>query len=219
VTDSSSVEAPRKRLDQMVAPGWANLCSNLLRGIGIVVGLVLLWLGVITGGFFMVLCGVLALVALVGGWMLGSMVQRPTWYERHNAQPMSIALVVLFPLILIVVAQVAGPLLTPATPTGGTLGSGHIGQEEKVFTLALDPRVSKVQFTVSLSANDGPLRWFVQDPTLQSRWGDRTDTTGAAAQTFSSDQMPGAGGQWTFHVVNEGTSATYSVTWQGSTTP
>jgi hypothetical protein len=216
VTDNTA-EAPRKRLDQMVAPGWANVASNLLRGIGIVVGLILLWLGVITGGFFMVLCGVLALVAIVGGWLLGSMVQRASWYERPNAQPLSIALVVLFPLILIGVAQLAGPLLTPAAPTGGTLGSGQIGHEEKVFQLALDPRVTQLQFTVTFSANDGPVRWFVQDPTGQSRWGDRTDTTGAATQTFTSDQLAGAGGQWNFHVINEGATANYTVTWTGVT--
>jgi len=42
---------------------------------------------------------------------------------------------------------------------------------------------------------------------------------GAASQTFSSDQMPGQGGQWTFHVINEGTSGNYSVTWQSTTSP
>ncbi len=218
MTDSTP-EAPRKRLDQMVAPGWANVASNLLRGIGILVGLVLIWLGVITGGFFLVLCGVLALVAIGGGWLLGSMVQRASWYERPRAQQMSIALVILFPLILIAVAQLAGPLLTPAAATNGTLGGGELGHEEKVFKLALDPRVQKVQFTVTFTATDGPVRWFVQDPTGQSRWGDRSEATGAYTQQFSSDQMLGQGGQWTFHVINEGGYAEYSVTWQGSTSP
>ncbi|MEP7360246.1 MAG: hypothetical protein ABI744_01575 [Chloroflexota bacterium] len=219
MTDSTPSEAPRKRLDQMVAPGWARTISNVSRGVGIVVGVVLLWLGVITGGFFLVLCGVLALVAIVGGWLLGSVVQRETWYERANAQPMSWALVVLFPLMLVVVAQLAGPLLTPAAGTSGTLGSGQVGHEEKVFPLALDPRVQQVQFTISFDGNDGPMRWFVQDPTGQSLWGDRSDTTGAANQRFTSNNLRGAGGQWTFHIINEGTKASYSVTWQGSTSP
>lgn len=203
----------------MVAPGWARTASNLLRGVGIVVGVILLWLGVVTGGFFLLLCGVLALIAIVGGWLLGGVVQREVWYESANAQAKTWALVIGFPVVLLVLAQVVGPLLTPAVPSGGTLGSGPIGHEEKVIRLALDPRVQKVQFTFSFDHNDGAMRWFVQDPTGQSRWGDRSEISGAATQTFSSDQMAGEGGQWTFHIVNEGTAANYSVTWQGSTSP
>lgn len=212
-------ERPRKRLDQRVAPGWANLCSNLLRGGGTVVGALLVWLGFLTGGFFIVLTGVLGVTAIGGGWLLGSLVQRESWYESGNAQLKSWALVIGFPIVLLVFAQVAGPMLMPPPSNGGNLGGGELGQGEQVFRLAVDPRIEQVQFSLWFQANDGPMRWYVEDPSGNSKWSGRSNETGTDRQRFSSDRIASTGGQWLFHVINEGGYAEYSADWQGWTSP
>jgi hypothetical protein len=92
----------------MVAPAWANLCTNMLRGGGFVVGIALIYLGFLTGGFFLLLTGVLGAISIVGGWWLGGLIQRESWYEAKNAQAKSYALALGFPIALIVFAQIAG---------------------------------------------------------------------------------------------------------------
>ena len=219
MSDTPLPVAQRRRLDQRVAPGWANLCSNLLRGGGILVGALLLGLGFLTGGFFIVLTGVLGVTAIAGGWVLAGLIQRESWYESGNAQVKSWALVVGFPLLLVVFAQVAGPLLAPPPTTGGNLGGGELGAGEQVFQLALDPRIEQVEFSLWFQANDGPLRWYVEDPSGNSQWSGRSNETGTDRQRFSSDRITSIGGQWLFHVVNEGGYAEYSADWQGWTSP
>ena len=197
----TTTPAPRpKRLDQRVAPGWAGLSTNLLRGVGILVGALLLWFGIITGGFFLLLTGVLAAVAIVGGWLLGSLIQRESWYDRPNAQLLSLGLVVLFPVALLVFAQVAGPLLTPE-PTRVACFSGQPARGGELHTdLPVDPRIKTMAFTMTVNQiSGGAVRWFVQDPTLQSRWSGRESAPG----TFTSGTLPATGGKWTVNVISE----------------
>ena len=203
-------ERPRKRLDQMVAPGWANLCSNLLRGVGLLVGLLLIWLGFLTGGFFIVLTGVLATIAIVGGWLLGGLVVRESWYESNNAQAKSWALVIGFPIVLLLFAQVAGPMLTPP-PTTAACFSGTPQRGGELHTqLAIDPRVKSMRFTFQVSElTGGAARWWVQDPAGASVWSGRE----YAAGTYTSDALPGAGGQWTINVISDADALTYEMDW------
>lgn len=208
----SSAQTPRpKRLDERVAPGWANLSTNLLRGSGILVGALLLWLGIVTGGFFLLLTGVLAAIAIVGGWLLGSLIQRESWYERPNARLLSVGLVVLFPVALLVFAQVAGPLLTPP-PTIVACFSGTPTRGGELHTqLGVDPRIKTMEFIFQVTdIGGGAVRWFVQDPTGQSRWSGREEATG----TFASGAMLGVGGQWTLNVISEADRVAYNLEWR-----
>ena len=205
-------QTPRpKRLDQRVAPGWANLSTNLLRGVGILVGALLLWFGIITGGFFLLLTGVLAAVAIGGGWLLGSLIQRESWYDRPNARLLSLGLVVLFPVALLAFAQVAGSLLTPP-PTLGACFAGTAARNDELHSdLAVDPRIKTMKFTMTVGQiSGGAVRWFVQDPTGQSRWSGREETTG----TFESNALPGAGSRWTVHVISEADQVSYDLQWR-----
>lgn len=210
MNSAQSPETPRKRLDQRVAPGWANTCSNLLRGGGTLVGALLLWLGFLTGGFFIVLTGVLAAIAIVGGWLLGSLVVRESWYESGNAQLRSWALVIGFPIVLLVFAQVAGPLLTPP-PTTAACFSGTPQRGGELHTqLAIDPRVKSMRFTFQVGQiSGGAVRWFIQDPSGDSLWSGRKYEAG----TYTSDELPGAGGQWTINVISEADALTYEMDW------
>ena len=212
----TSTGSPRpKRLDERVAPGWADLSTNLLRGGGIVVGLILIWLGFVTGGFFMLLTGVMAAIALVGGWLLGGLVQRESWYERPNARNLSFAIVVIFPLALLAFAQVAGPLLTPPPQLTACFAGTPSRGGELHTQLAVDPRVTSVAFEMRLTAvSGGAVRWFIQDPTAQSRWSGREDSPG----TFASGPLPATGGQWTLNVISEADQAAYELVWGGATT-
>jgi hypothetical protein len=207
-------DAHPKRLDERVAPGWAGVAESLLRYGGIVLGLFVLWLGFLTGGFFMLLTGVLAGVSVIGGWLLGRFVGRESWYSRSNAQPLTALIVVAFPIALIAFAQIAGPLLTPP-PTLTQQFSGELGQgDELVQAISVDPRVVGMEFSISIpTAQGGAVRWYVQDPTGQSRWSGRTDQYGNSI----SKQLDATPGQWTLHVVSEADHAEYSVDWKGWT--
>jgi hypothetical protein len=205
-------EAPRqKRLDEMVAPGWASLCQNLLRGGGVVTALLLLWIGVVTGGFFLLLTGVLAAIALVGGWLLGELMVRESWYEHRNTRVPSLILVVAFPVVLVLFAQLAGPALTPPPSMLGCFAGTPSRGGELHTQLAVDPRIKSMQFTLQLSdVGGGALRWFVQDPTGQSRWSGREEQPG----TYTSDPIGGFGGKWTVNVISEADRATYELDWR-----
>lgn len=213
---TGETEPHRRRLDERVAPGWANLSTNLLRGGGVLLGLLLLWLGLVTGGFFLLLTGVLAVLALVGGWLLGGVVQRESWYERPNAKVISIALVVFFPLALFVFAQVVGPLLTPP-PTAEAHFTGALQRgEERLHQLPVDPRLVSMDFRLHITrADGGAVRWFVEDPTGQSRWSGRTDRAGYTDRAH----IEVVGGQWTIHVISEADYAEYEIDWAGRTVP
>jgi hypothetical protein len=208
----SSAPAPRpKRLDQRVAPGWADLCTNLLRGGGVLGGLLLLWLGFLTGGFFLLLTGALALIALVGGWLLGGLIQRESWYGRPNSKVTSLALVLLFPVALVAFAQVVGPLLTPP-PVKSACFAGSPSRDGELHTeLAVDPRIKTMVFNFQVTEiSDGAVRWFVQDPTGQSRWSGREESPG----TFSSAELQSVGGQWTLNVISEADQLSYNLEWR-----
>ena len=213
MTENPGPEAPRKRLDERVAPGWADLCTNLLRGGGIVVGVLLVWLGFVTGGFFLALTGVLGAIALIGGWWLGGLIQRESWYRSPNAQAKSYALAIGFPVALFVFAQVAGPLLTPA-PVLAACFSGEPARDGELHSdLDIDPRVSSMQFTMQIEdISGGALRWFVQDPTGQSVWSGREEAPG----TFQTGQLSATGGRWRVNVISEADHAVYQLDWTGS---
>ena len=207
-----TTEAHRpRRLDERVAPGWANLCTNLLRGGGVLVGVLLLWLGFLTGGFFLLLTGVLAIFALVGGWLLGGLIQRESWYRSANAQAKSYALAIGFPIALLVFAQVFGPLFTPP-PTKIACYSGSPQRGGELHAqLGVDPRVKSMRFTFQIvDIRGGAVRWFVQDPTAQSRWSGREESPG----TISSGPLSASGGQWTINVISEADQLTYNMEWR-----
>jgi hypothetical protein len=203
-----------KRLDERVAPGWANLSATLLRGGGVLAGLFLLWVGFVTGGFFLLLTGFLGALALIGGWLLGGLMTRESWYERPNARPLSIVLVIGFPLMLVAVAQFAGPLLTPppnlAACYSGTLARG----EERHEPLAVDPRIDSMVFRLVIhDVTGGALRYFVVDANGESVWSGRPDIAG----TYESDQIESHGGQWMVNLIAEAEQSTYQLEWTATT--
>lgn len=211
----SDEPAPRRRrLDESVAPGWANLSSNLLRGGGLVVGLFLLWLGFVTGGFFLLLTGLLAGIAIVGGWLLGGLVLRESWRERPNAQLLSYGLVVVLPVALIAIAQLAGPLLTPPPQTSacfrGTLARG----QQQVEPLAVDPRIESMVFSLVIDdVSGGALRYFVVDPNGGSAWSGRREFAGA----YESERIESRSGQWMVNLISDADQAQYVLEWDAST--
>lgn len=210
MTDSPAALRP-KRLDERVAPGWANQCTNLLRGGGIVVGVALIYLGFLTGGFFLALTGVLGVIAIVGGWWLGGLMQREAWYESSNARARSYAVALGFPIALIVFAQVVGPLLTPTPTTAFCIGGPTERGAQISGPIAVDPRVKSMEFAMEVhSVSGGAVRWFVQDPTGQSRWSGREESAGR----FESGALAGTGGQWTFNVISEADALDYTLNWQ-----
>jgi hypothetical protein len=185
--------------------------TNLLRGGGVVVGLLLIWFGFLTGGFFLLLTGVLAAVAIVGGWLLGGLVQRESWYTSGNAQWKSVALVIGFPVALLVFAQVAGPFLTPPPLKTACFSGSPIRGGELHTQLGVDPRVKSMLLNFQVTdISGGAVRWFVQDPTGQSRWSGREE----AAGTFTSGSLPAVGGQWTLNVISEADQLTYNLEWR-----
>jgi hypothetical protein len=209
---SESNTAPRlKRLDERVAPGWANLCTNLLRGGGLLVGAFVIYLGFVTGGFFLALTGVLGAISIIGGWWLGGLIQRESWYESSNAQAKSYALALGFPIVLIVFAQVAGPFLTPAPNTVACF-SGTPARDGELHTdLAVDPRIRSMEFTVVVnSINGGAVRWFMNDPIGNSKWSGREETAG----TYTSGPLPASGGVWKINLFSEADQLDYRIEWR-----
>lgn len=195
----------------MVAPGWASASANALRGVGIVLGLLLLWLGVLTGGFFLLLTGALALISGVGGWLLGSLVTRATWYDRSNGRPLTFSLVVAFPVALFVFAQVAGPLLTPPPQTTACVSGTLARYEQRGAQLAVDPRIKSMEFRVRVVTVDGgAVRYFAQDPRGQSEWSGREETAGL----FESGPIEATSGQWTINIVSEASRVDYQFEWR-----
>jgi len=182
-----------------------------LRGGGIVVGALVLWLGLLTGGFFLLLTGVVAAIAIVGGWLLGGLIQRESWYGSSNAPLKSAALVIGFPVALLVFAQVGGPLLMPP-PTETACFSGTPARGGELHTqLGVDPRIKSMVFNFQVtSISGGAARVWVEDPSGQSRWSGREEAPG----TFSSGGLPAVGGQWTLNVISEADQLTYNFEWR-----
>jgi hypothetical protein len=209
---SEHAGAPRpKRLDERVAPSWADLCTNLLRGGGFVVGAFLVYLGFVTGGFFLALTGVLGAIAIIGGWWLGGLIQRESWYESSNARAKSYALAAGFPIALIVFAQVAGPFLTPA-PTTVACFAGAPPRDGGLHTdLAVDPRIKSMEFTVVVNQlGGGAVRWFINDPIGDAKWGDRAEEAG----TYTSGPLPASGGIWKVNLISEADQLDYRIEWR-----
>ncbi len=200
------------RLDERVTPGWASLTANVLRGGGIAVGLLVLWLGVLTGGFFLLLTAVLAAIAIVGGWLLGSFVLSEKWRARPTARLLSFVLVVAFPVLLVVIAQVAGPLLTPAPQTTACLTGSLARGEQRSEPLAVDPRITSMQFRLQVtSVAGGSLRYFVEDPSGGSAWSGRQEVAGLN----ESAEIASIGGRWTINIFGEADRAEYQLEWIG----
>lgn len=211
---SEPIEPRRRRLDEMAPPGWAGLSSNLLRGGGLLVGAFVLWLGFLTGGFFLILTGVLAAIAVIGGWLLGGLVMHESWIARPNARPLSFALVVAFPVALMLFAQVAGPLLTPPAATSACLSGTLARDGERHDPIAADPRIETMRFRLQVNAiAGGALRYFVQDPTGQSAWSGRAETTG----WYESEPIAAVGGQWTVNLISEADEVSYRLDWFAAT--
>ena len=204
----------RPRLDELVIPGWASLSSNIFRYGGIALAVLLELLGLLSGGFFLVLTSVLSAVAAIGGWSLSVLVSRQSWYLRPNAKPLTAVALVALPVAFVAFAQIVGPLLTPP-PTLNQQLSGQLSPgQEQLHTIAVDPRLTGMSLSISVTPTDGSsVRWFFQDPSGQSQWSGRTDQLGnTASQTFAP-----APGQWTLHVIDDTGTAGYTATWQGWT--
>lgn len=206
-------EPRRKRLDELAGPGWVGLVGNILRGGGLLAALLLLVIGFVTGGFFLLLTGVLAAVALVGGWLLASFVARETWWERPNARSLSFVIAVAFPVGLVALAQVAGPLLTPA-PQHSQCFSGQLARgEQRAEPLSVDPRIARMEFRLEVPVlREGALRWWVTDPYGEIQWGGRVEQEGFS---ITEDVTP-AGGRWTMTVSSEADDAEYRLEWHGA---
>jgi hypothetical protein len=203
-----------RRLDERRQPGWSSASEALLRFGGLAVAALLLWLGFITGGFFMLLTGVLAAISAVGGWLLGNLVRTESWYERPNARPLTFAIVIGFPILLIAISQIAGPLLTPP-PTTSAQREGTLQAEvERVESLSVDPRIQTMQLTINITGMGGnAVRWFLSNPSGQSMWSGRTDAVGVQ----QSETIDANGGEWQLHLTSEGGPARYVLDWTGST--
>jgi hypothetical protein len=215
VSEPSTQEPRRKRLDERAGPGWVHTAATLLRGTALFTGIVLIALGFVSGGFFLMLTAVLAAVAVVAGFVLAGIVQRESWYERPNARPISLLLVAALPVGLIVFAQLAAPALTPAPVTAACF-AGEIGRDEETTReLSIDPRLGSMEFRLSVpELRDGALRWWVTDPIGQIRWGGRVeDAPYEERATLTAAQMGPIGGRWTVTVRGETSRARYSIEW------
>lgn len=203
----------RKRLDELAGPGWVGLVSNILRGGGVVAALLLLVLGFITGGFFLLLTGVLAAVALGGGWLLASLVARESWWERPNARALSFVIALAFPVGLVAIAQIAGPLLTPAAQQRQCFSGQLARGEQRDEPLAVDPRIVRMEFQLEVPVlRDGALRWWITDPFGAVQWGGRAEEEGFSA----TESVTPAGGRWTMTVVSEAGDAEFRLEWYGA---
>jgi hypothetical protein len=215
VTDTGS---PRpRRLDERVEPGWASLSEALLKYGGLAVGAVLLWLGIVTGGFFIVLAVALAGIAAIGGWLLGSYVGREGWYTRRNARSLTAIIVIASPILLIVGAQLLAPVLTPAPGTVACFGATIEGARERTEAISVDPRIETMELRLTVSPlAGGAAHWFLRDPSGVSRWSGRTDEP-AEVVAQPGQPLDASGGAWEFHFVSEGGGARYALVWRGYT--
>jgi hypothetical protein len=213
VTVAESQEPRRKRLDELAGPGWVGSVSSALRGGGVLAALLLLVLGFLTGGFFLLLTGALAAVALVGGWLLASFINRESWWGRPNARAASIVIALAFPIALVAIAQLAGPLLTPE-PGQSHCFSGQLARDEqREEALAVDPRITRMEFRLEVPVlREGALRWWITDPSGVIQWGGRVEEEGHSA---TEDVAP-AGGRWTMTVLSEADAAEFRLEWHGA---
>lgn len=182
----------------------------MLRGGGVAAALLLLILGFFTGGFFLLLTGVLAAVALIGGWLLAALVQRESWYERPNARILSLLIAIALPIGLIAFGQVAGPLLTPE-PEGSHCFSGSLARGEQLEeALAVDPRIERMWFSFEVAElRGGAIRWWITDPFGQVQSGGRAETAGYS----ETDEVVPAGGRWLMIAQSEADHAQFSIAW------
>ncbi|MDP8903967.1 MAG: hypothetical protein M3N29_01395 [Chloroflexota bacterium] len=202
-----------RRLDESVEPSWVGRVALALRGGGIAVALLLLFLGFVTGGFFLLLTGTVAVVAVVGGFLLARFVERESWYRRPNAPVLSTALAIGLPLALITFAQIAGGVLTPP-PVTSQCFAGQLGRgQERQFPLPVDPRIATMEGRVTVpTLVGGAFRWWFTDPVGHIAWGGRAEEQGFS----ETRQLEPSGGQWTVNVVGEADQAEYRIEWHGA---
>jgi hypothetical protein len=213
-SDVPGSQPPRhKRLDELAGPSWVGRVATVLRGGGVLAALLLVALGLVTGGFFLLLTGVLATVAVGGGWLLARFISRESWWERPNARAMSIGIALAFPVALVVIAQLGGPLLTPA-PQLSQCFSGQLARgEQRDEPLAVDPRIVRMEFRLDVPAlRDGALRWWITDPFGEIQWGGRTEAEGFSA----TEAVSPAGGRWMMTVLSEAETAEFRLEWHGA---
>jgi hypothetical protein len=76
--------------------------------------------------------------------------------------------------------------------------------------VAVDQRIKSMVFNVKMTdISGGSVRWFVEDPSGQTRWSGSEATPG----TFTSGPMTGSGGEWTLNLVSEADTLSYRFEW------
>lgn len=77
--------------------------------------------------------------------------------------------------------------------------------------LAVDPRIKSMEFSVVVNQiGGGAVRWFINDPIGDTKWGDREE----AAGTYTSGPLPASGGIWKVNLISEADQLDYRIEWR-----